>query len=560
MISQEQIEEVIEKTDIVALVSQYVSLEKAGSGYKGLCPFHNEKTPSFMVSPSKKIAKCMGCGGGGNPIKFLMQIKNISFTEALQELASLAGIKLQGLKEENIGPDYSHYYKIMETAHKFFKYNLTNTTSGDEAIKYLLNRGIDMESIEAFEIGLAPDKPDALYNVLKSAGFNELDMCDLGLVKNGEHGFYDLFKGRIMFPVKDERGHVIAFSGRIYVNDPNQPKYVNSPETIIFKKGQTLFHLYDAIPEARKLHQIVLHEGQMDVIASYRSGIKTSICSMGTALTPEQVKIISKYASNVVVCYDGDKAGLKAMVKAIHLFASQNINLRLVILPDGMDPDEYVKKYGKEAFLEYFNTHLIEPSEYIVKYATLNRDFSNLSDIEAAKNEVFDYLRINPSQILIDKVLGHARAELRLLNYGKLSKEYASKIEENPALEKPFIEYLEEINQKIWLELVDNYYIYHKEFNEGEFVHVLDQNLLNAYITNITSLKENGDDMNKYSEDDMNECLKALIYYSPKKEIDQIDQGFSNLQENEKLANLLLKVEKLKKLYKINKKTNGSRN
>lgn len=609
MISQEQIEEVIEKTDIVALVSQYVSLEKAGSGYKGLCPFHNEKTPSFMVSPSKKIAKCMGCGGGGNPIKFLMQIKNISFTEALQELASLAGIKLQGLKEENIGPDYSHYYKIMETAHKFFKYNLTNTTSGDEAIKYLLNRGIDRESIDAFEIGLAPDKPDALYNVLKSAGFNELDMCDLGLVKNGEHGFYDLFKGRIMFPVKDERGHVIAFSGRIYVNDLNQPKYVNSPETIIFKKGQTLFHLYDAIPEARKLHQIVLHEGQMDVIASYRSGIKTAICSMGTALTPEQVKIISKYASNVVVCYDGDKAGLKAMVKAIHLFASQNINLRLVILPDGMDPDEYVKKYGKEAFLEYFNTHLIEPSEYIVKYATLNRDFSNLSDIEAAKNEVFDYLHINPSQILIDKVLenlanvmnvskaslmidfnqnsqniiierlneianvpfeeqtgitqailGHARAELRLLNYGKLSKEYASKIEENPSLEKPFIEYLEEINQKIWLELVDNYYIYHKEFNEGEFVHVLDQNLLNAYITNITSLKENGDDMNKYSEDDMNECLKALIYYSPKKEIDKIDQGFTNLKENEKLANLLLKVEKLKKLYKINKKTNGSRN
>lgn len=179
----------------------------------------------------------MGCGGGGNPIKFLMQIKNISFTEALQELASLAGIKLQGLKEENIGPDYSHYYKIMETAHKFFKYNLTNTTSGDEAIKYLLNRGIDRESIDAFEIGLAPDKPDALYNVLKSAGFNELDMCDLGLVKNGEHGFYDLFKGRIMFPVKDERGHVIAFSGRIYVNDPNQPKYVNSPETIILKRA-----------------------------------------------------------------------------------------------------------------------------------------------------------------------------------------------------------------------------------------------------------------------------------------------------------------------------------
>lgn len=606
MVSEEQIKEVIEKTDIVALVSQYVPLEKAGSVYKGLCPFHNEKTPSFTVSPQKKIAKCFGCGGGGNPIKFLMQIKNISFTEALSELARDAGIKLEGLKEENSGPDYSNYYKIMETAHKFFRYNLTNTTSGDEAIKYLLDRGIDMESINAFEIGLAPDKSDALYNVLKNAGFNELDMFDLGLVKNGEHGFYDLFKNRIMFPVKDERGHIIAFSGRIFVNDPSQPKYVNSPETVIFKKGQTLFHLYDAISDIRKNHQIVLHEGQMDVIASYRSGITTAICSMGTALTPEQVKIIVKYANNVAVCYDGDNAGLKAMVKAIRLFANQNINLRLVILPDGMDPDEYVKKYGKEAFLNFFNNNLLDPSDFMVRYVSLNRNFSNMADIEAAKKEIFEYLKLNSSQILIERVLeklanimnvskaslmidfnnngynsqefdqnkfmsdvnpslevasslpqairSHARAELRLLNYGKLSKDFASRIEENSALEKPFMEYLEPVNQKIWSELVDNYYIYHKEFNEGEFVHCLDQNLLNAYVSNISVLKENGDDMNKYSEDDMNECLKALINYSPIKEIDQIDQGFSNLKDNEKLANLILKLEKLRKINKVNKK------
>lgn len=606
MVSEEQIKEVIEKTDIVALVSQYVPLEKAGSVYKGLCPFHNEKTPSFTVSPQKKIAKCFGCGGGGNPIKFLMQIKNISFTEALSELARDAGIKLEGLKEENSGPDYSNYYKIMETAHKFFRYNLTNTTSGDEAIKYLLDRGIDMESINAFEIGLAPDKSDALYNVLKNAGFNELDMFDLGLVKNGEHGFYDLFKNRIMFPVKDERGHIIAFSGRIFVNDPSQPKYVNSPETVIFKKGQTLFHLYDAISDIRKNHQIVLHEGQMDVIASYRSGITTAICSMGTALTPEQVKIIAKYANNVVVCYDGDNAGLKAMVKAIRLFANQNINLRLVILPDGMDPDEYVKKYGKEAFLNFFNNNLLDPSDFMVRYVSLNRNFSNMADIEAAKKEIFEYLKLNSSQILIERVLeklanimnvskaslmidfnnngynsqefdqnkfmsdvnpslevasslpqairSHARAELRLLNYGKLSKDFASRIEENSAFEKPFMEYLEPVNQKIWSELVDNYYIYHKEFNEGEFVHCLDQNLLNAYVSNISVLKENGDDMNKYSEEDMNECLKALINYSPIKEIDQIDQGFSNLKDNEKLANLILKLEKLRKINKVNKK------
>lgn len=196
-----------------------------------------------------------------------------------------------------------------------------------------------------------------------------------------------------------------------------------------------------------------------------------------------------------------------------------------------------------------------------VSKASLMIDFNqNSQNIIIERSNEIANVPFEEQTGITQAILGHARAELRLLNYGKLSKEYASKIEENPSLEKPFIEYLEEINQKIWLELVDNYYIYHKEFNEGEFVHVLDQNLLNAYITNITSLKENGDDMNKYSEDDMNECLKALIYYSPKKEIDKIDQGFTNLKENEKLANLLLKVEKLKKLYKINKKTNGSRN
>ena len=196
-----------------------------------------------------------------------------------------------------------------------------------------------------------------------------------------------------------------------------------------------------------------------------------------------------------------------------------------------------------------------------VSKASLMIDFNqNSQNIIIERSNEIANVPFEEQTGITQAILGHARAELRLLNYGKLSKEYASKIEENPSLEKPFIEYLEEINQKIWLELVDNYYIYHKEFNEGEFVHVLDQNLLNAYITNITSLQENGDDMNKYSEDDMNECLKALIYYSPKKEIDKIDQGFTNLKENEKLANLLLKVEKLKKLYKINKKTNGSRN
>lgn len=631
MVSKEQIDEIVSSTDMVALVSPYVKLTKSGSGFKGLCPFHNENTPSFMVSQQKKIAKCMGCGEGGSPIKFLQKIKNISFMEALQELADKAGIELRGYTKEYTGPDYSHYYEIMETAHKFFRYNLLNTKSGEDAIAYLENRGLDRNTIEAFEIGLAPSDNDSLYQVLKQAGYNELDMCDLGLIKNGNRNFYDLFKNRIMFPVKDEQGHIIAFSGRIYHNEAEQAKYVNSPETIIFKKGQSLFHLYDAMSDIRKSHRAVLHEGQMDVIASYNAGIKESICSMGTALTKEQVQIINKYAKEVIICYDGDNAGLNAMMKAIKLFDTNQTTLNLVMLPDKMDPDEFVKKNGKEEFLKYFENNKITPADYIIKYATKDKDFTSLSDIEQIKKIVFEFLNNKSSQIEVDYVFdelsrmmniskaslmidfhkdnnispiitdnnykneyqtdfiddsfdfnfnyqnnldvsqsyntfdfnfikNHARAELRLLNYGKISKEFALRIENHELLDKPFIDYLEPINQNIWTNLIDDYYITHQTFNENEFYHSLDSNCKNAYKFNIDSLNNNLDYLNEYSEEDLEECIKALILSEPKKEIDMINNNFDYLPQSEKLSQLIKKIEKLKQVQQSTKKTNESRN
>lgn len=631
MVSKEQIDEIVSSTDMVALVSPYVKLTKSGSGFKGLCPFHNENTPSFMVSQQKKIAKCMGCGEGGSPMKFLQKIKNISFMEALQELADKAGIVLRGYTPEYTGPDYSHYYEIMETAHKFFRYNLLNTKSGEEALAYLEGRGLDRSTIEAFEIGLAPNDNDSLYQVLKQAGYNELDMCDLGLIKNGNRNFYDLFQNRIMFPVKDERGHIIAFSGRIFKDDTEQAKYVNSPETKIFKKGQSLFHLYDAMSDIRKSHRVVLHEGQMDVIASYNAGIKEAICSMGTALTKEQVEIISKYAKEIIVCYDGDNAGLKAMMKAINLIDNNSITLKLLMLPDKMDPDEFVKKHGKENFLNYFENNKINPADYVIKYSTKDKDFTNLADIEQIKQVVFDYLKIKSSQIEIDYVFdelskilniskaslmidfhneanispvytnnnyindysndyiddsfdfnfnyqnnvevsqtfnnfdfnfikNHARAELRLLNYGKISKEFALKIENHDLLDKPFIDYLEPINQNIWSNLIDDYYITHQTFNENEFYHSLDNKCKNAYRFNIDSLNNNLDYLNGYNEEDLEECIKALITSEPKKEIDMINNSFDYLPQTEKLSQLLKKIEKLKEVQQCAKKTNESRN
>jgi DNA primase len=268
MIDDAKIKEIIDKTDIVALVSEYISLTKAGSDYKGICPFHQEKTPSFMVSPSKKIAKCMGCGSGGNPISFLMKIKNINFEEACIILAEKANVELN-IKKKNTGPDLSKYYKIMSEAAKFYHYNLISTKSGQEAIKYLEKRGITKEIIEEFNIGLAPDKSDALYLTLRDLKFNEIDMIDCGLVKASDKSdsFYDLFRKRIMFPVCDRNSNIIAFSGRIYNGEEDTAKYINSPETIIFKKNKSIYHIDLAQPHILKKKRVILHEGQMDVIA-----------------------------------------------------------------------------------------------------------------------------------------------------------------------------------------------------------------------------------------------------------------------------------------------------
>lgn len=607
MVSNEQIDEIIEKTDIVDLVSEYVNLEKAGSSYRGLCPFHNEKTPSFMVSPSKKIAKCMGCGGGGSPISFLMQIKNISFIEAVSELAAKAGIKIDGIQKKKNGPDYSKYYSIMDTAAKFFRHSLLNTKSGEKALEYLHKRGIDDKQIEAFEIGFAPNLNQALYNVLKESGFNEIDMSELGLIKSGNNGFYDLFKNRIMFPIKDEQGHVVAFSGRIYVKDDSQPKYVNSPETIIFKKGNTLFHLSDAISNIRKTHRVVLCEGQIDVISATKSGIDEAICSMGTALTANQVKIISKYATEVVLVYDGDNAGQKAMVKAIKLIeAESNLKLRLVSLPSKMDPDEFVSANGPEAFLDYFNKNQLDSTDFMLKYATKDKNFSDMSEVEAAKLIIFDYLKLKNSQVITERVLeklsdimviskaslsidfskycntnqvpnfaeistnetlinnnipsneflsSAARCELRLINYGKISKDIAMKIEDSSLLKKPFIEYLERLNQKLWSKLVDEYYITNDKFDENIFLTYLKHDLYNCYVANIESLEKNFDKYNPYNEKDMNECIKSLVSNAPKKEIDEIDKSFYNASYENKKELLNAKIEKLKELNKNKKES-----
>jgi DNA primase len=274
MISEEKINEIIDKTDMVGLVSEFVTLQKRGKNYFGLCPFHADQTPSFSVSPSKKIAKCMSCGEGGNPINFLRKIKNVSFEEACFLLADRVGVQLERTKTVKHVDENSKYYEINQVAQKFYEHFLHNSQSGKEALEYLNKRGLDLETIKMFGIGLAPKNYTTLTKVLSDKGYSLTDAHDIGLITRKENDYYDMFFNRIMFPIIDEAGHVLGFSGRVFDGDTSGGKYVNTQETVIYKKGEMLYNLNNAIPHIRKMGRVILCEGQMDVISLSNAGIK----------------------------------------------------------------------------------------------------------------------------------------------------------------------------------------------------------------------------------------------------------------------------------------------
>ena len=390
MATQEEIQKIEDATDIVKLVSNYVKLEKVGKNYKGLCPFHGEDTPSFVVSPEKNVAHCFGCGGGGSPIKFLEQIENIDFLTALEKLAKFNGIPFEAHSRPKANEQLTKYYKIMQIAVNFYKKNFDSTEEGQKAREYLKARGLDDQTIEDFKIGLSPKPGDTLYQVLKDSNVLELDMSDVGVVDKSNDRYYDLFSNRIMFPIYNEDGNPIGFSARIYNSkDKNNPKYINSRETILYKKANVIFNLQNAKGNIMRNKRIILHEGQMDVIASYRSGLKEAICTMGTALSVNQAKLLQKYANHAIICYDGDKAGINASLKAINVFKSLGFMIHLVLLPDGMDPDEYVLKYGEEKYKEYFLSNLLDENQYRLKVFTANKNFNDLNVLNQVKNDCF---------------------------------------------------------------------------------------------------------------------------------------------------------------------------
>ncbi|MCH1624965.1 DNA primase [Ferdinandcohnia quinoae] len=352
-IPEETIEKIRLSVDIVDVISEYVQLKKQGRNYFGLCPFHGENTPSFSVSPDKQIFHCFGCGAGGNVFSFLMDIEGYTFSEAAINLANKVNIDLQSYSAQ---PTEKHNdASTMITAHellkKFYHHLLLNTKEGQHALDYLTNRGFTREIIEKFEIGYALDSWDFITKFLQKRGFKLELMEQAGLLIRKENGgtFFDRFRNRIMFPLWDHQGKTIAFSGRV-LDKSQEPKYLNSPESIIFNKSKTLYNFHQARLHIRKNQQVILFEGFADVIASDRAGLQHTIATMGTSLTEEQVKIIRRNVESVIVCYDSDQAGVDAALRASSMLTEAGCYVKVAQMPDGLDPDDYIKKFGSEKF------------------------------------------------------------------------------------------------------------------------------------------------------------------------------------------------------------------
>lgn len=416
MISDEKIREIVDKTDIVSLVGEYVELKKKGKNYFGLCPFHDDENPSFSVSPEKKIAKCMSCGEGGNPINFLRKIKNISFDQAAKELAIKYNVTLDEVDLKSEDNSFNRYYKINELATNFYENYLFNSKSGIVALEYLEKRGLSKETIKKFRIGLAPKEDDLLFQYLTNNNYQAIELEDIGLTKNEK----DIFKDRIMFPIIDDKNHILAFSGRIYYPSDTEAKYINTTETAIYKKGEALYNLNNAISEIRKKKYFFLCEGQMDVISMYNNGFKNVVCSLGTALTNEQVALLKKYSNQVIILYDGDNAGVKATKKAFNLF--KDFKAFSVTLPNGMDPDEYLKKYKNSDLEQYIKDNSLDIYEFNYRCAFKDRNIENVYDFEEIKKDVFNLLRDIKQSTIVEKYLLKLSADLHVSNDSLLNE------------------------------------------------------------------------------------------------------------------------------------------
>ena len=414
-ISNEIINEIRNKTDIVDVVSRYVNLTKKGKNYIGVCPFHDDHSPSMSVSPEKQIFTCFSCGATGNVFTFVSDFEKISFSDAVRLLGEKAGISI-GNNTYIGNSKRDEYFDIYDNANKFYQNSLF-TNLGKNAIQYLKNRNIDRDTIKKFGIGLSVQKL-SLTDYLKNKNYSIDKLIDVGLTNDNGN---DIFINRIMFPIYDLAGNPVAFSGRIY-NTKDTSKYINTKETDKFKKGKILYNYHIAKEHLKKNDSVIIMEGQMDVIRASTIGVNNCIATMGTALTRDHKSIIKNMTNNIVLCFDGDSAGEKATISAIELLEDTGIDIKIVRLPNDMDPDEYIIKEGKDSFLYQISnaTNLID---YKMELLKKNKDFGNIKDISSYVNSALKELAYEKDDIVVELNLKKLATSFDI-NYDNLVNKY----------------------------------------------------------------------------------------------------------------------------------------
>lgn len=407
-IPEATVEEILRRTDIVELIGGYLSLKQAGKDHLGLCPFHNEKTPSFSVSAQKQLYYCFGCGSGGNAIKFLMDLNGTNFRETMEELGKRVGINITTIDKSEENNSYKQLYKVMNLANKFYNDQLRKSATKDNAIEYMKNRGLDGQTAKKFQLGWAPPGWDNILNHLIKIGIPHNLIDESGLINESRGKKFDRLRSRITFPIKNRRGHVIGFGGRT-VNEEDKPKYLNSPETNIFHKGSIVYGIFEAT-SSQKFNNLLITEGYLDVISLSQEGITNVVATLGTAVTKNQLNVLFRETEHLVFCFDGDIAGRNAGIKACKIaleMLSDNRQIDFCFLEDGEDPDQLVKKVGKDNFFN--NIKKLQIHELLItslkeEFKEAPSDSQNVRLVEKAKPFIKQIFGKNQKRLAIKQL------------------------------------------------------------------------------------------------------------------------------------------------------------
>lgn len=539
-IPQEFIDEVTSKTNIVDVISKYVQLKKSGKNLFGLCPFHEERTPSFSVAEDKQIFHCFSCGRGGNVYKFIMEMENKTFPEAVIEVAQMGNISVPD-QYENQSTQYENsdsrtLLKMYSDAAKLYSHILTKTENGTAALKYLNGRDLGDDLIQTFDIGYAPNNNNLLLQFFKDRDISEDVLRKSGLFAENQEGeLFDRFRDRVMIPITDESGNIIAFSGRILNKEASTAKYMNSPETPIFNKSKTLFNLNNAKKEIREKGNVILFEGFMDVISAYKAGVTNGVASMGTSLTDQQLYTLSRLTDKINVCYDGDDPGVEATYRALTQLTDERFTYGVISIPDKKDPDEYIRSEGAQRFQNLTNNGVQTPISFILNYFKRNYNLNNEHDqLEFLNQSLHEIVKLQ-SPVEVDMYVGRVADEMQV-SKDSINKELDA-LRRQMAIQQPANNY-KHVQQKALEQVTSSVRPKYDRLEKSE-------RYLLYWAINFPEVRINlkGDGF-KFVHQDYQRIFEKLLSYVEQEEIDDeinISDFMNVLDNNDK--NLLAELE-----------------